>query len=263
MTLTAYNSDYSNLSFIKKKTLPEKGFETSKLRLNEYVKNCESWGESEILERARQLYKIAEQIWPMAETDYESQEEDNWICWDDEDYDFTNKTILKIVLMGDELQTENITDAYRKINVTVYNMDPAGYVAMENSWSGTDVRRIRSPYEIGPSVYITTNLNSQSKAAAIRELCEYFKFDSSDLRYLVKATFDINNEARNVAIIASRFNLEERIYTYRQSGLMRAEKIWWNGINGIHKKLALKISGLKWRPQNGRESKYRMERIVA
>lgn len=40
---------------------------------------------------------------------------------------------------------------------------------------------------------------------------------------------------------------------------MRAEKIWWNGINGIHKK----ISGLKWRPQNGRESKYRMERIVA
>ncbi len=27
---------------------------------------------------------------------------------------------------------------------------------------------------------------------------------------------------------------------------MRAEKIWWNGINGIHIKLALKISGLKW-----------------
>lgn len=75
-------------------------FRFSKLRLNEYVKNCESWGESEILERARQLYKLAEQIWPMAETDYESQEEDNWICWDDEDYDFTNKTILKIVLIS-------------------------------------------------------------------------------------------------------------------------------------------------------------------
>ena len=215
LTLTAYNSDYSNLSFIKKKTLPEKGFETSKLRLNEYVKNCESWGESEILERARQLYKLAEQIWPMAETDYESQEEDNWICWDDEDYDFTNKTILKIVLMGDELQTENITDAYRKINVTVYNMDPAGYVAMENSWSGTDVRRIRSPYEIGPSVYITTNLNSQSKAAAIRELCEYFKFDSSDLRYLVQATFDINNEATYDAVTAGQlaYRLIEKLLT--------------------------------------------------
>lgn len=39
----------------------------------------------------------------MAETDYESQEEDNWICWDEEEYDFTNKNILKIVLMGDEL----------------------------------------------------------------------------------------------------------------------------------------------------------------
>ena len=94
--------------------------------------------------------------------------------------------------MGDELQTENITDAYRKINVTVYNMDPAGYVAMENSWSGTNVGRIRSPYEVGPSVYITTNLSSQSKAAAIRELCEYFRFDSSDLRYLVKDTQEMS-----------------------------------------------------------------------
>lgn len=204
LTLTAYNSDYSNLSFMKKKTLPGRGFETSKLRLNEYVKNCDSWGECEILERARLLYELAEQIWPMAETDYDAQEEDKWICWDDEDYDFTDKSILKIILMGDELQTENITDAYRKINVTVYNMDPAGYVAMENSWSGTDAGRIRSPYEIGPSVYITTNLSSQSKAAAIRELCEYFKFDSSDLRYLVKATFDINNETTYNAVTAGQ-----------------------------------------------------------
>lgn len=204
LTLTAYNSDYSNFSFTKKKTLPRKGFEASKLRLNEYIKKCTVWGEQEILDRAKQLYKLAECIWPMAETDYDSQEEDKWICWDDEDYDFTNKTILKIVLFGDELQTENITDAYRKINVIVYNMDPAGYVAMENSWSGTDADRLRSPYEIGPSVYITTNLSSQSKAAAIRELCEYFGFDSSDLRYLVKATFDINNEATYNAVTAGQ-----------------------------------------------------------
>ncbi len=213
LTLTAYNSDYSNLSFTKKKTLPEKGFKVSKLRLNDYIKNCATWGEQEILERARQLYKLAERIWPMAETDYDSQEEDKWICWDDEDYDFTNKAILKMVLLGDELQTENITDAYRKINVTIYNMDPAGHAAMETSWSGTDASRFRSPYEIGPSVYITTNLSSQSKAAAIRELCEYFKFGSSDLRYLVKATFDINNEATYNAVTAGQlaYRLVEKL----------------------------------------------------
>lgn len=213
LTLTAYNSDYSNLSFTKKKTLPEKGFQVSKLRLNDYIKSCMTWGEQEILERARELYKLAERIWPMAETDYDSQEEDKWICWDDEDYDFTNKTILKIVLLGDELQTENITDAYRKVNVTVYNMDPAGYAAMENSWSGADAGRLRSPYKIGPSVYITTNLSSQSKAAAIRELCEYFRFDSSDLRYLVKATFDINNEATYNTVTAGQlaYRLVEKL----------------------------------------------------
>lgn len=94
-------------------------------------------------------------------------------------------------------------------------MDPAGYVAMENSWSGKDAGRIRSPYEIGPSIYITTNLSSQSKVAAIRELCEYFKFDSSDLRYLVKTTFDINNKATYDAITAGQLacRLIEKLLT--------------------------------------------------
>lgn len=75
--------------------------------------------------------------------------------------------------------------------------------------------KIRSPYEIGPSVYITTNLSSQSKTAAIRELCEYFKFDSSDLRYLVKATFDINNEATYDAVTAGQlaYRLIEKLLT--------------------------------------------------
>ncbi len=204
LTLTAYNSDYSNLRFIKKKTLPEKGFEVSKLHLNEYMKSCDSWGEREILERAGILYRSAEQIWPMAETDYDAQEEEVWVYWDDEDYDLTNKTIVKMVLLGNEIQTENVTDAYRKINVAIYNMDPAGYVAMENSWSGEEAAGFGAPYEIGPSVYINTNLNSQSKAAAIKELCEHFNLGSSDLRFLVKATFDINNEATFGAVTAGR-----------------------------------------------------------
>lgn len=224
LTLTAYNSDYSNFSFIKKKTLPEKGFETSKLRLNEYIKHCSSWGEREILERAGQLYKLARRIWPKAETDYNSQKGDEWVCWDEEDYDFTNKTILKMILLGDEVQTENITDAYRKINIMIYSMDPAGYTAMKNSWSATEENKLRCPYEIGTSVYITTNLSSQSKAAAIRELCEYFKFDSSDLRYLVKSIFDIDNEATYYAITAGQlaYKLIEKLLS---EGKLTVEEI--------------------------------------
>ncbi len=129
-----------------------------------------------------------------------------------------------MILLGDEVQTENITDAYRKINIIIYSMDPAGYTAMKNSWSATEENKLRCPYEIGKSVYITTNLSSQSKAAAIRELCEYFKFDSSDLRYLVKSIFDIDNEATYYAITAGQlaYKLIEKLLS---EGKLTVEEI--------------------------------------
>ena len=39
LTLTAYNSDYSNLPFLKKRDMDGKGFTYSKLSLNQYIKN--------------------------------------------------------------------------------------------------------------------------------------------------------------------------------------------------------------------------------
>lgn len=204
LTLSAYNADYSNLSFAKKKNMPNKGFACSKLQLNAYIKLQDKWDEEEILARANLLYKWSEQIWAMAETDYASQQEAEWVHWDDEDYDFTNKTILKMVLLGDEIATDNITDAYKKININLYSMDPAGYADMRFSWVGVEKERLRKPYALADKMYITTNLSSQSKTSAIRDLCEYFKLDSADLRFLVKATFDISDESTYNAITAGQ-----------------------------------------------------------
>lgn len=82
-------------------------------------------------------------------------------------------------------------------------------------------RELGEQWELVHSKYIdtvgnltlTAYLSSQSKAAAIRELCEYFRFDSSDLRYLVKATFDINNEATYNTVTAGQlaYRLVEKL----------------------------------------------------
>lgn len=224
LTLSAYNADYSNLSFTKKKTMPNKGFACSKLQLNAYIKMQDKWSEDQILARANLLYKSAEQIWPMPETDYANQQEEEWVYWDDEDYDFTNKTILKMVLLGDEIATDNITDAYKKININLYNIDPAGYANMKFSWVGLEKERLRKPYAVADNVYITTNLSSQSKASAIRDLCEYFKLDSADIRFLVKATFDINDESTYNAITAGQlaYRLIEKLLV---DGKLSAQEI--------------------------------------
>ena len=63
LTLTAYNSEMSDLPFIEKLTM-DGGFQQSALRLNKYVVTQTTWSETQINERANQLGEIAIKAWP-------------------------------------------------------------------------------------------------------------------------------------------------------------------------------------------------------
>ncbi|GAA7345360.1 hypothetical protein MLS210_12720 [Helicobacter pylori] len=62
LTLTGYNSEYSNKSFQEKQGI-EKGFKDSPLRLNQGLRDLESFGEEEIKKRANDLADLALKIW--------------------------------------------------------------------------------------------------------------------------------------------------------------------------------------------------------
>lgn len=63
LTLTAYNSEMSDRPFLEKMDMPG-GFKESALRLNKYVVLQNKWNEKHIRERAYELAKKAESIWP-------------------------------------------------------------------------------------------------------------------------------------------------------------------------------------------------------
>lgn len=63
LTLTAYNSEMSDRPFLEKMDMPG-GFKESALRLNKYVVLQNKWNEKHIQERANELAKKAESIWP-------------------------------------------------------------------------------------------------------------------------------------------------------------------------------------------------------
>ncbi|GAA7345204.1 GmrSD restriction endonuclease domain-containing protein [Helicobacter pylori] len=62
LTLTGYNSEYSNRSFQEKQGM-KGGFKQSPLKLNQGLKDLESFGEEEILNRAKDLAARALKIW--------------------------------------------------------------------------------------------------------------------------------------------------------------------------------------------------------
>jgi uncharacterized protein with ParB-like and HNH nuclease domain/predicted transport protein len=62
LTLTGYNSEYSDHSFARKRD-SAKGFSHSPLRLNEGLGRVEDWNEEEILKRAARLSELAVSVW--------------------------------------------------------------------------------------------------------------------------------------------------------------------------------------------------------
>ncbi len=62
LTLTGYNSEYSDRTFIKKRDM-EGGFKNSPIKLNENLGKLEVWNETTILERAERLAELAINVW--------------------------------------------------------------------------------------------------------------------------------------------------------------------------------------------------------
>ncbi|GAA8517541.1 DUF262 and DUF1524 domain-containing protein [Helicobacter pylori] len=73
LTLTGYNTEYSNKSFQEKRDM-EKGFKDSPLMLNQSLMDLESFGEEEIKKRANDLADLALEIWTYPKLDAETLE---------------------------------------------------------------------------------------------------------------------------------------------------------------------------------------------
>ncbi len=73
LTLTGYNKEYNNKPFKEKRDM-EKGFKQSPLKLNQSLKDLESFDEKEIEKRANDLADLALKIWTYPKLDAETLE---------------------------------------------------------------------------------------------------------------------------------------------------------------------------------------------
>lgn len=74
LTLTAYNSEYSNRPFLEKKDI-RGGFNDSAVRLNGFVRQQDKWTASEMEVRGSALANKAKKIWPRLQVDASLVEE--------------------------------------------------------------------------------------------------------------------------------------------------------------------------------------------
>jgi hypothetical protein len=98
LTLTGYNSELSNLSFLEKKNR-EGGFKSSSLQLNSKLEKLDHWNKDEIERRAETLTEQALKIWSIPQLDtsvlqrYGTKGEDEVSTYSEQDhYDYGSQT---------------------------------------------------------------------------------------------------------------------------------------------------------------------------
>ncbi|WP_154548643.1 DUF262 and DUF1524 domain-containing protein [Helicobacter pylori] len=122
LTLTGYNPEYSNKSFQEKRGM-EKGFKDSPLRLNQSLRDLESFGEKEIKKRANDLADLALKIWTYPKIDAETLEKykpkkdkKEKKAYDLNSYKFGShsRELFDILSKGIKALDERITESFMK-----------------------------------------------------------------------------------------------------------------------------------------------------
>ncbi len=225
LTLTAYNSKYSNETFGVKRDLVDKetgqgiGFSNSGLRINQWVGNKSQWTEIELRDRNQILIDKAKKIWSYVYTDYKPLEKPLDSVSLDEDIDLTGRSISKYSFKGIEQSVSTWVEAYCQILKILHQQDASilTHLAYETNsdveMSGhvsTQKEDFGACEEIESGIYVWTGIGTNYK---ITNLQKFFKLYGEDPQELV---FYLSENTNNISDTTDkpRHILRRKYWTY-------------------------------------------------
>ena len=201
LTVTAYNSKYSNSSFHEKKTM-EDGYIQSGIKMNQYIAKNEHWGLKELESRCVYLTQQALSLWPFAASTYEPpQKQYDEISLDD-DITLTGHRIVKYSFRGVEHETESWVDMYTEVLKELHNGDRTylNYLADadDSVELAAHVARTADKFatcvKMDDDIFILTGTSTAYKVNLLRKFFEQYNQDFSDLVFFIDDTKGLSSE---------------------------------------------------------------------
>ena len=124
LTLTAYNSDYSNRLFEQKRDM-EDGFKESGFRMNQWIAQQDVWGEAQMKEREKMLEEQFLLLWPYPTTTYVPQKAMPETAALDSGAEFTGRRIAAFSFMGVRYVASQWNDMLARVLQLVHELEPA------------------------------------------------------------------------------------------------------------------------------------------
>lgn len=188
LTLTGYNSKYSNRPF-KDKLDVENGFKDSNLRLNQYVRECLKWTENELVERQSRLSKKSLKLWYYPTTSYAPPVEETNEYLLEDDFDFTGYTLVSYTLYDVESKVQSWKEM--QIDVVKYLLEQhttkiMSLCADQKFYDLSLLETTNNFTEISRSVFLYTNCSTRTKINILKKIFEQCDVEQSELSFLIK-----------------------------------------------------------------------------
>ena len=194
LTLTGYNSSYGNHTFTEKKEgytiskdgseMQVYGFKDSAFRLSNYLKTCNQWTETELIERQNILKNKFLSMWPMITTNYTPlAKETDTVSFNDDELELTGRKIAAFTYKGTRYQVWTWVDMLIQLCRIIYAEEPIqmNSIAAKEEWFHTSSRNDRS--QITENCYVHTSCSTRTKCSILTYLFEQLDLNPADLEF--------------------------------------------------------------------------------
>lgn len=215
LTLTGYNPNLSNNTFVEKRDAKEGGYKVSGLKMNQKIATKSTWG---LPERNEEMVKLAMEIWACPETAFVPAEKEFDSCTlDDENYDLTGRDIAKYSYLNTEQPVMSWTDMFEHVVKFLHQKDKSVLTSLAFSskgntelaaYVGSDETGLRSALKIDDNVYVEKNTSTAMKVSILRRIFALYEADPMDLVFYLK-----DSESKKTSE-ASRYEIRRRYWEY-------------------------------------------------
>lgn len=189
LTLTGYNSNYSNRKFAEKRDM-ENGFKDSGFRLNSFVNKQDVWGEAQLAQREQILEEQFLELWPFVTSNFEwpvTEQEERTLS---DDFDFSGRQITAFTFMGTTYPTDSWADMIFRVLKIIFQIDPLAlqkYVPKDAEFPGRYFQHNDEEkfMRIGNGLHFCPNSSTRTKIAILLTIFEKAGIEDSELSFIL------------------------------------------------------------------------------
>ena len=166
LTISGYNSNLQNKSFIHKRDLPEKGYKASRLWLNKHLSNFDKFDMNAMNSRTEALFERFLQVWSFPSGHDEYVRSYSYIPT------IVNQKIKSYIFFGEEYKAADLSKTYQNTFKITYEKRPEllnERKLIELIKLTTDASSLSLPIFIGGNLFIENDINDTVKISAIQD----------------------------------------------------------------------------------------------